>query len=224
LKTLLSLILKDFRRDLKHPWSLVLFAFLPVVMTGLMAMIFGENRGSTTVPAIRVAVLDEDRGLLADALRLLASSHPAARDVQLHFVPDRDQGLRLLEQGKASVLVVLPAKMTENLVRGRPSTVELYENPAEQYLPKIVGQQVSLLADGLSAVAEGLRPTSRDIWNILRANGLPTRVAVVQDAWQCMQALRRFQTHVARPSIELETVSAANYRLQHKIKNTGPRP
>jgi hypothetical protein len=193
-------------------------------MTGLMATIFGEHRGSTTLPVIRVAVLDEDRGLLGDALRLLASRHQAARDVQLHFVPNRDQGLRLLEQREASLLVVLPAKMTENLVRGRPSTIELYENPAEQYLPKIVGQQLSLLADGLSAAAEGLSRTSREICNILRANGFPTGVVVLQDAWQCLQELRRFQTHVARPSIELETVSAANYHLQHKIKNTGPRP
>jgi hypothetical protein len=196
-----------------------------MVMTGLIATIFGEHGGSTTVPTVRVAVLDEDRGLLADALRLLASRQRAAREVQLHFVENRDQGLRLLEQREASILVVLPRKMTENIVSGRPSTIELYENPAEQYLPKILCEQVSRLADGLSAVAGGLRDTSRDIWNIFRVNGFPTKVAVVKDVWQCVQKLRRLQTHAARPSIELKTVSAADYRLQARhVSNTGPRP
>lgn len=223
MRALLLLLAKDFRRDLKHPWSLVLFALLPVVMTGLMAMIFGGPQGST-VPAIRVAVLDEDRGPLADALRSLVTRR-ASPDVQVQFVPDRDQGRRLLEQGEASVLVVLPAKTAENLVSGRPSTIEVYENPAEQYLPKILCEQVSRLADGLSAVAGGLRDTSRDIWNIFRVNGFPTKVAVVKDVWQCVQKLRRLQTHAARPSIELKTVSAADYRLQARhVSNTGPRP
>jgi hypothetical protein len=225
LKTLLLLVLKDLKRDLKHPWSLVLIAFLPVVMTGLIATIFGEHGGSTTVPTIRVAVLDEDRGLMADALRLLAARHGAAREVQLHFVKNRDQGLRLLEQREASILVVLPRKMTENLVGGRPSTIELYENPAEQYLPKILYQQISLLADGLSGAADGLRDASRNIWDTLCGHGFPTKVALAQAAWQYAQKLRRFGTSVAAPSIELKTVSAANYRLEaNHVSHTGPRP
>ena len=216
MKALLLLLAKDIRRDLKHPWSLVLFAVLPVVMTGLMATIFGESQGSSSVPAIRVAVLDEDRGLLADALRFLAARHRAAQEMQVQFVRDRDQGLRLLEHGEASVLVVLPPKTTENLTRGRRSTIELYENPAEQYLPKIICQQVSRLADNLSAAADGLHDTGHDVWNILRAQGFPTKVAVAQALWQCAQRLRRFQTDVAAPSMELETVSAAGYHLQAK--------
>ena len=166
--------------------------------------------------------MDEDRGLLADALRLLANRQGAARELQLHFVQSREQGLRLLEQGEASVLVVLPRKMTENLVSGRPSTVELYENPAEQYLPKIVHQQVSLLADSLSEAADGLRNTPGDIWDIVRVCGLPTRLAVMQAVWQCAQKLRRVGTHAA-PSMELETVPAAEYRLQAKHASKGSR-
>jgi len=211
LRALLLLLAKDFRRDLKHPWSLVLFALLPVVMTGLMAMIFGGPQGST-VPAIRVAVLDEDRGPLADALRSLVTRR-ASPDVQVQFVPDRDQGRRLLEQGEASVLVVLPAKTAENLVSGRPSTIEVYENPAEQYLPKIIHQQVSMLAESLSETADGLRNSWRNVWGVLHFLTLPTKVAVVHAAWQCAEKLFRHQTQAAA-SIELETVSAAACRLQ----------
>ena len=214
MKTLLSLVLKDFKRDLKRPWSLVLFASLPVVMTALIAAIFGGRSGSATVPTIHVAVLDEDRDLLGGALRFLSTRGRAAQELQLHFVDDREEGLRLLEQRKASALVVLPEKMTENLVSGRATTIELYENPAEQYLPKVVRQEVSLLADGLSGVAEVLQNTLRDIWDILHADGFPTDAAVVQASLQCVQKLRRFETYLFPPLIEPETVPAAEYRLQ----------
>jgi len=225
LKTLLSLVLKDFRRDLKRPWSLVLFALLPVVMTGLIAVIFGGLGGSATVPTIHVAVLDEDRDLLGRALRLLSTQGRAAQEMQLHFVEDRDQGLRLLEQRRASALVVLPANVTEDLLSGRATTIELYENPAEQYLPKIVRQEVSLLADGLSGVAEVLQSTLRDVRDMVRADGLPADAAVVQAALECMQKLRRFETYLLPPLIELETVPAAEYRLQATpASKNGPPP
>jgi hypothetical protein len=223
LKTLLLLVLKDLKRDLKRPWSLVLFAVLPVVMTALIAAVFGGRGGSATAPTIHVAVLDEDQGLLGGALRFLSTRGRAAQELQLHFVDDREEGLRLLEQRKASALVVLPEKMTEDLVSGRATTIELYENPAEQYLPKVVRQEVSLLADGLSGVAEVLQDTLRDIWDILHADGFPNGLAVVQASLKCVQKLRRFEVYLFPPLIELETVPAAEYRLQTTpVADNGP--
>jgi hypothetical protein len=225
LKTLLSLVLKDFRRDLKRPWSLVLFASLPVVMTALIAAIFGGRSGSPAPPTIHVAVLDEDRDLLGAALRLLSTRGRVAKELQLQFVPDCDQGLRLLEKRQASALVVLPEKMTENFLSGRATTIELYENPAEQYLPKVVRQEVSLLADGLSGVAEVLQDTLRDIWKILHARGFLTDAAVVQASLECVQKLRRLETYLFPPLIEPETVPAAEYRLQATpAPDSGPLP
>ncbi len=214
MKNLVSLVLKDFRRDLKRPWSLVLFAMLPVVMTALIAAVFGGRAGSATVPAIRVAVLDEDRDLVAAALRLLLTRGRSGGEFEVRFVQDRDEGIRLLEQRKASALVVLPARMTENLVNGRASIIELYENPAEQYLPKIVHQEVSLLADGTSGVAEVLRDALKDIWGLLRSDRLPPDEAVVQAALECVRKARRLETYAFPPLVELKTVPADQYRLQ----------
>jgi hypothetical protein len=214
LKTLLGLVLKDFKRDLKRPWSLALFAVLPVVMTALIAAIFGGRSGSAAPPTIHVAVLDEDHDLLGVALRFFSTRRRVAQATQLRFVADRDQGFRLLEERKASALVVLPEKMTENLVSGRAATIELYENPAEQYLPKIVRQEVTLLAEGLSGVAEVLQDTLRDIRDLFHADGLPTDEAVVRASLQCVQKLRRFETYLFPPLVQMETVPAAEYHLQ----------
>lgn len=225
MKNLVSLVVKDFRRDLKRPWSLVLFALLPIVMTALIAAVFGGRESSATVPMIHVAVLDEDRDLLSAALRLLLTRSRSGGELELHFVQDRDEGLRLLEQRKASALVVLPAKMTQNLVSGRASTIELYENPAEQYLPKIVRQEVTLLADETSGVAEVLQDTLRDIGGLLRADRFPPDEAVVQTSLQGVRKLRRFEVYLFPPLLELETVPADQYRLRSTpAAETDPPP
>ena len=60
-----------------------------------------------------------------------------------------------------TALVVLPKNLTSRLLSGQASTIEFYENPSEQILPRVVWQGVSLLADGLSGVVEVLRDPSQ---------------------------------------------------------------
>jgi hypothetical protein len=204
LKTLLSLLLKDFKRDFKRPWSILLFASLPVIMTGIMALVFGGRRESVSVPTIHVAILDQDKDLLPHMLRYLAARDDAAEKLQLHFVENRDEGLHLLEKRKVSALVVLPEKMTERLLKGQVNAIELYENPADQYLPKVVRHGVSLLTVGLSSVAEVLQAESS---GKPRADGSHNRLALVQASLRFLQTLRH-------SLIDFETVPPTEYRLQ----------
>lgn len=213
MKILLSLILKDFKRDWKRPWAIVLFAALPVVMTGLIALIFGRRDFAESVPPIRIAILDQDKDLVPQMLRHFLAQGDAAERVRVGFVETRRQGLRLLEKRKASALVVLPGKMTENLLNGQTTTIEIYENPAEQYLPKVVRQGVSLLAVGLSGVAEGLQNTRQRSPDKAQVDGFATRLELAQAAWRFVQQLRD-------SLIEFETVAPADYQIQ----TTSARP
>ncbi len=163
----------DLRRDLKRPWSMLLLAAMPLVLSLLIASIFGGKGGSGPMPTIQVAILDQDKDMLTGMLRSLPAQGDAARNLRLHFVETRDEGLRLVEKGKASALVVLPLKMTENLLKGQTNSIELYENPAEQVLPKVVRQGVSLLALGMSAAAETLGGPLRDMRELIRSNAFP---------------------------------------------------
>ena len=204
MRTLLSLVRKDFKRDFKRPWSILLFASLPVIMTGIIALVFGGRRDSVSVPTIHVAVLDQDKDLLPHMLRYLVAQEDAAEKLQLHFVENRDEGLRLLEKRKVSAFVVLPDKMTERLLKGQFNAIELYENPAERYLPKVVRHGVSLLAVGLSGVAEVLQAESQ---GRPQAEGSHNRLALVQASLRFLQTLRH-------SLIELETVPPTEYKLQ----------
>lgn len=208
MKTLLSLVIKDFKRDLKRPWSILLFATLPVLMTGLIALVFGRggNR-SGPVPTIHVAVLDQDKDLVPRMLSYILAQGDIAEKLQMHPVENRDQGLRLLEKRKASALVVLPEKMTERLLKGQASAIELYENPAEQYLPKVVRHGVSMLAVGLSGAADVLQGPAQGTQDSVEADDSRTRAALAQASWQFLQELRH-------SLIEFETVSPAEYQLQ----------
>ena len=177
-------------------------------MTGLIALVFGRRGGSSgPVPTIHVAILDQDKDLVPRMLSYLLTQGDIAENVQLHPVEDQDEGLRLLEKRKASALVVLPEKMTERLLNGQAGAIELYENPTEQYLPKVVRHGVSLFAIGMSGVADVLQDATQSTHDSVQADDSPTEAALLQGSLQFLQKLRH-------SLIEFETVTPAEYRLQ----------
>jgi len=212
LKTILQLVLNDLRRDIKRPWSIVLLAALPLGLALLLAAIFGGQGGRATMPTLHVALLDRDKDMLSGFLRSLSNQGEGARQLQLHLVTNREEGLRLIEQRRASALVVLPANMTENLLEGRTNCIELYENPAEQTLPKIVRQGVSLLAAGLSGAAEILREPLKNVRELIRGKEFPADSAVLGVASQSVQNLRHVRTYLFPPLVQFQTVAAAEYQ------------
>ena len=207
MKRLLLLVLKDFRRDLKRPWSILLFASLPVIMTGLIAVVFGRGGRSGPVPTVHVAILDQDKDLVPRMLSYLLTEGDIAERVELHPVQSRDEGLRLLEKRKASALIVLPEKTTESLLKGQTSAIELYENPTQQYLPKVVRHVVSLFAVGLSGVVDVMQDSTKTKDDSVQADDVPTQAALLQSSLQFLQKLRH-------SLIEFETVTPAEYQLQ----------
>ena len=154
LNTVLALVLNDLKRDWKRPWSILLLLSLPILLSLLLAGVFGGKGGKAAMPTVHVAILDQDKDMLTGILRSLPAQGDAAKQLRLHFVEQREEGLRLLEKSEVSALIVLPRNMTRDLLAGRTNSIELYENPAQQVLPKIVRQGVSLLAVGLSGAAE----------------------------------------------------------------------
>ena len=210
MKTALRLLLNDLRRDAKRPWSMLLLGSMPLVLSVLIASVFGGH-GSGPMPTVHVAVLDQDKDLLSRMLRSLPSQGDAASRLRLHFVESREEGLRLVEQRKASALVVLPKEMTANLLRGQTNSIELYENPAEQVLPKVVREGVSLLALGLSAAADLLGEPLREMRAMIKSNDFPIDASVSGVASKSVSKLRGMRTYLFPPIIKFETVAAADY-------------
>jgi hypothetical protein len=219
LNTIFRLVLNDLKRDWKRPWATLLFASLPLVLSVLIGSIFGGRGSSGPMPTIRVAVLDEDKDLLARMLRSLQPQGDNANHLRLSFVESRAEGLRLLEKSRVSAFVVLPKEMTADLLNGKTNAIELFENPAEQVLPRVVRQGVSLLALGSSAIAETLGGPLRDIRAMVQSNQFPAELAISQVSTTSVHRLTGYRTYIFPPLVQFETVSAADY---HPLSTNGP--
>jgi len=212
LKTVLRLLCNDLKRDWKRPWATLLLAAMPLALSLLIAGVFGGKGGSGPMPTVHVAILDQDKDLLTGMLRSMPDQGDAAKYLRLHFVENREEGLRLVEKSKASALVVLPTNMTVNLLKGQTNSIELYENPAEQVLPKVVRQGVSLLALGLSAAAETLGEPLRDLRELIRSNAFPASATVGGVASSSVEKLGHLRAYVFPPLVKFETVPAAEFQ------------
>ena len=208
-----SLVAKDFRRDWKRPWTILLFSALPLLMTALIAAVFGGGTRASTLPALRVAIWDQDKDMISGILRSLPSQGEAAQHLRLQFVDSLDEGVRLLEKRQASAFVVLPRDMTRNLLDGISGAIELYENPAEQVMPKVARQGVLLLAAGLSGAAEILHEPLTEIRELIQKRDFPAETAVAGVASQSVQRLGHIRTYVFPPLIQFRTVTAADYQI-----------
>ena len=213
MNTILRLVLNDLRRDWKRPWSILLYAVLPLVMATLMAAVFGGKGGSAAMPTVHVAVLDQDKDMLAGMLRSLSGQGDAANNLRLHFVDSRLAGVRLLEDRKASAFLVLPPHLTESLLKGRTNVIELYENPAEQVLPKIVRQGTSLLATGLSGAGEILGEPLTDLHELFTQGGFPAEAAVTATVSKSWEKLRGLRGYLFPPLLKFATVAATDYQI-----------
>ena len=212
MKTILKLLLNDLKRDWKRPWAMLLLALMPIALSVLIASVFGGKGGSGPMPTVHVAILDQDKDLLTGLLRSLPTQGDAAKNLRLHFVASREEGWRLIEKDQVSALVVLPTNMTVNLLKAQTNSIELYENPAQQVLPKVVRQGVSLLALGLSATAETLHEPLQDLREMIRSNDFPASAAVGAVASSSVEKLGHLRSYVFPPLIKFKTIPAAEFQ------------
>jgi hypothetical protein len=113
--------------------------------------------------------------------------------------------------------------MTANLLNGETTSIELYENPAQQVLPGIVRDGASLLALGLSAGAETLAEPLREIYEMIRNDDFPAESVVGRIASTSVQRLRGVRTYLFPPLVRFKMVDAAEFVLVTNAPAPAPR-
>jgi ABC-2 type transport system permease protein len=108
---------KEFREMRRDPITLWIAAFLPVVMLFL----FGYAV-SLDVEDVPVAVLDRDRS--AASARLVEALENSGDFSVRHRAADEREVRRLLDAGRARLVVVIPAGFAEDLTSGRRARVQ----------------------------------------------------------------------------------------------------
>jgi len=211
LRNVWILVGKDLRRDLKRPGALLVFMLLPLLSAFLMALVFGPKGDVQQNVVLQVAVLDRDDDMISQVLRSASGQADAAKHLQLHFVDSEEAGLALVEKRKVSAFVVLPERLTLDLLDGQPTKLQLYKNPAEGILPRVVDEGLQLVSLAVSGLLRLVQPELRQIRAMADGAGMPDAVEVAEVAGNTVGRLRTVEPYLFPPLVQMKTVRAAEY-------------
>lgn len=136
MKDIFLLARKDFIRKWRNPVVIIGFILIPVVLTFVFGLIFGSPE-EEILPRISVLAVDEDQSFFSEFLLGSFKQGELSKLVDLKKV-EKEEGLKLMDKGKASALLIIPEKFGENVWNGKRVELLLLKNPSEQFLPQIV--------------------------------------------------------------------------------------
>jgi ABC-2 type transport system permease protein len=162
MRRLFLILGNDIRRHLKAPLVIVIFIAIPLVMTGLIGLVFGPRTEASQLPPIPVLLVDHDKGFVAK-LMLGAFGVDEMKKMFQVTVTDEAEGRRRMEAGQASAMVIIPERFTLDLLEIKPVTLSVVKNPAEQFLPDVVEEFMTTMAVMLSGVVQAFTDEARGI-------------------------------------------------------------
>ena len=136
MKNILLLARKDFIRKWRNPIVIIGFTLIPIVFAFIFGLIFGSSQ-ERTLPRISFLAVDEDQSIFSELFLSSFKQGELNKIINLKKV-DKEQGLKLMNKGKASALLIIPQKFGEKIWEGQPVEISLLKNPSEQFLPQIV--------------------------------------------------------------------------------------
>lgn len=154
------LVAKDLRRAWRNPVPYLVHLCLPLVITGLLGMIFGgANRPEGGgLGRIQVAIVDEDDSAVTRLLRGVLNQEQVTRHIEARFLP-RDAALRQVTNNMIAAALILPADFTRQYLLGEGRvTLEVVKNPAQQFYPAIIEEAAAVVVTALNAVARNFHP------------------------------------------------------------------
>ncbi len=132
----------------------ILFLVIPLAMTALIGAIFNPGSGTETkLPAIKLLLVDKDKGLAAKFLTGAFDQKEVKEMFQVTLVQEAE-GEKLMKKGKASAMLVIPEHFSDDLAEQKTSALLVVKNPAEEFLPGVAEEFANTMAVGLSAIAQ----------------------------------------------------------------------
>jgi ABC-type multidrug transport system permease subunit len=153
MKTVLGILSNDIRRRLKNPLSIILMLLIPVSMTLIVGIVFGPE-GDVGMPEIKVLLVDEDGSFFSGFLKRGLEQGELGEMLDVTEVASFD-GREMMEDGKASAMIVIPDSFSVNILDGRPVELKVVKNPSEFFLPVVVEEitkTMAVLLDGATRV------------------------------------------------------------------------
>lgn len=150
------LLAKDLRRARRNPLAYVIHLAMPLVITGLLGLVFGgafASKDGGGLGKIKFAIVDEDDSALTSFLRGAVNQGQGAEHLQPVFL-DRTNALAQVSGNELSAALIIPAGFTRNyLTAAGPVTLELVKNPAQSIHPAVIEELLGAVVTGLNALA-----------------------------------------------------------------------
>jgi len=210
------MVAKDLRRRLRTPVGLIVLLIFPLVFAGMVGMAFSPSTGSdSALPVITILVVDHDGDLLANALQNATGNEEFSRRFDLKWIEEEDEARRMMDNGEASALLILPENFTADLLDGKQATLTLIKNPAESILPQVVEEMTGVLGvfldTGVRILGEPLKTGSETFKGVDKDGSLfPDNQALVALTLQAADKIRPISRYVFPPAVTFETVSESD--------------
>ena len=134
---------KDLCRSRRDPLALMAWLGMPLMVALMMNLVFGKGEAA---PQGRLLVADEDGTIASGLLTGAFTRGPLAKMFVVEAVA-REAGRQRIDRGDGSALLIIPKGLQSALIDNQPARLQLFTNPAQMILPKIVEETMAMVAD-----------------------------------------------------------------------------
>jgi ABC-type multidrug transport system permease subunit len=206
---LLTAVTKDLRRFRRDPLALATWLGIPLVLVLLITLVFS---GGQATPQGRLLVADKDKTFLSQALTTAFSREPLSKMLVMETT-GLDEGRRRMDRGDASALLIIPKGLQDAFFQNQPAELQLITNPAQEILPKIVVETLSIVVDGGFYVQKVAAAPLRSL-----ANGkAPDDATVAQASIAFSRLGRSLAKYINPPLIDLDLHVVAEQRQNQNV-------
>src|SRR6266540_2407398 len=111
------LLAKDLRRTWRNPMPLLINLALPLCITALIGLVFGEKSSSSALGRVRFAIVDEDDSILTGMLRSAVTRQDALKYLDPAFL-DRETALRQVNDNRIAGVLIVPTNFSRGYFAG----------------------------------------------------------------------------------------------------------
>lgn len=165
----LSIAWNDFKVIIKDKNALIALLLMPFIIISILGFIFGDSEMGG-LNAFDVAVYSEDEGYKIGNILKTESSDDTdinmgnvlveevfkgeelKETMIIKEVGSREEGEKLVRQGKVSAFVYVPKSFTVRYVMDKECQIEVLGDPKRMYTPKIVKSVVESFIDELNVI------------------------------------------------------------------------
>jgi ABC-2 type transport system permease protein len=136
MRKLLYVALNELLLLFKDRMAAVWMIVLPLAMTTIMGLVFGDLGGGSGVAVVDLPVVDHDRGdMAAMVLDILSQTE----NLRVETAYDERTARQLVADGKRPGALIIPAGFSAAILSGQPTTLELIVVPGGEITPLLEG-------------------------------------------------------------------------------------